>query len=763
MGGETDEAKEEEDQPLPDFDPPPDDDDEEPAQEKRPASSPRQKRCRKKKKTSSSPATTAMAARAAAAAAATTATTTATTTVTTATTTATATATTETAKDANKLPLPPPLPLRLTWLDEDTAPAVAVVVGAPDSTASAAGAGVPAAAAVVGNTQSINGQMYRTISVIRKEREEQGLIYDEGFPNVSFPSFDAIVNAVNTWHTNVTGYTVVKASKQAATSRRGCRGLVRCKRAGKYSPSEKDGSRPNKSTKKCDCPWMLWMEEAANEGRVVWVVSRMDTTAVNYAKAQDLEYVHLCHNHTFITGIERLIDPGNRSIPEAVKSYADAMQEAHLPPAKIYRNLVEKCRKLNIDVTFMKKDVANMYPSENKSLDCSECIEHLQQRKKDDDTLDYIFYTEEDGTLERIFFVLKDGKEILLQQGSDTVILFDTKHGTNQYGHKLGCFCTIDAHGKTRIIAAVFLLFEDENSFNWTFKAFEDAFGGAPKILFTDQDVAMGLAIAAIWSITIHLLCTFHIWKNFWKHIKPLFGEKKTAEWREVAKHWWKLCKNSDTTAIASFDSDWRSFVSYIEENCNPEKFDSNKRTWLEGLKDLAPKWAACYTWQHQSYGIHSTQRAEAANSAIASFCSKNSKILTITNDLEQLADTQGLESEVDKIRKTIFRDVTDKDLSPLAMFLTTGLHPWAKRLVVGQDDQKVHYQCKEVPGKVGIFWVERMVADLTCFTTKEDQKELERAIDHGVGKSSFTRHETSLSSCSCQYGKCYGGLPCRH
>ena len=55
------------------------------------------------------------------------------------------------------------------------------------------------------------------------------------------------------------------------------------------------------------------------------------------------------------------------------------------------------------------------------------------------------------------------------------------------------------------------------------------------------------------------------------------------------------------------------------------------------------------------------------------------------------------------------------------------------------------------------------MKADMVCFTTKEEQKELERAIDHGVGKSSFTWHETSLSSCSCQYEKCYGGLPCRH
>jgi hypothetical protein len=33
----------------------------------------------------------------------------------------------------------------------------------------------------------------------------------------------------------------------------------------------------------------------------------------------------------------------------------------------------------------------------------------------------------------------------------------------------------------------------------------------------------------------------------------------------------------------------------------------------------------------------------------------------------------QGLPSEVDKIRKTIFCDAMEKDLSPLAMFLTKG------------------------------------------------------------------------------------------
>jgi hypothetical protein len=34
------------------------------------------------------------------------------------------------------------------------------------------------------------------------------------------------------------------------------------------------------------------------------------------------------------------------------------------------------------------------------------------------------------------------------------------------------------------------------------------------------EDKAMGLAITAVLPSTVHLLCIFHIWKNFWKHME---------------------------------------------------------------------------------------------------------------------------------------------------------------------------------------------------------------------------------------------------
>jgi hypothetical protein len=109
------------------------------------------------------------------------------------------------------------------------------------------------------------------------------------------------------------------------------------------------------------------------------------------------------------------------------------------------------------------------------------------------------------------------------------VLLYDTKHGTNRYGHKLGCLTYIDETGKTQVLATVctsLLLHEEEDTFAWVFKAFSTAFGADPVVAFTDSDIAMAPAITLAWPGTVHLLCTFHLFKNFYEHIHPLFVQR---------------------------------------------------------------------------------------------------------------------------------------------------------------------------------------------------------------------------------------------
>ena len=54
---------------------------------------------------------------------------------------------------------------------------------------------------------------------------------------------------------------------------------------------------------------------------------------------------------------------------------------------------------------------------------------------------------------------------------------------------------------------------------------------------------------ATTWSKTLHLLCIFHLWKNFYKHIKPLFVSEQ-EKWREAAYMWWLIAKENDSPRL---------------------------------------------------------------------------------------------------------------------------------------------------------------------------------------------------------------------
>ena len=58
-----------------------------------------------------------------------------------------------------------------------------------------------------------------------------------------------------------------------------------------------------------------------------------------------------------------------------------------------------------------------------------------------------------------------------------------------------------------------------------------------------------------------------------------------------------------------------------------------------------------CYIWQNKTYGIHSTQRAEAIHSVIQRFCSKHSSIVDLVLDIDRMASNQQSKSETDLLR----------------------------------------------------------------------------------------------------------------
>ena len=194
---------------------------------------------------------------------------------------------------------------------------------------------------------------------------------------------------------------------------------------------------------------------------------------------------------------------------------------------------------------------------------------------------------------------------------------------------KLCWFTTVGASRQTIILAFTLLKYEDKAQIEWAFRCFHSTFCVAPGIIFTDGAAAIATAIARcvdIWSDCKHLLCVFHISKNFWQHIHPLF-HGAPEQWKATYNLFWRLAKVSDasfadaasphgccTTTVGGM---WADMTEIIQQDGSGSTKEA-ALTWLaEDLYAKRFQWAAVFTWSNLTFGLHSTQRSEAIHSAI--------------------------------------------------------------------------------------------------------------------------------------------------
>jgi len=109
----------------------------------------------------------------------------------------------------------------------------------------------------------------------------------------------------------------------------------------------------------------------------------------------------VCHNHALIkNNVEKMMFPGMGEISDELDTMAKHLEQAGLPPSRIYHNLVRACR-IN-DKTFNQGYIKNNYGlgELGKILDCTNLQKHLQQQFENDNDLQYDIETDCDGTPE---------------------------------------------------------------------------------------------------------------------------------------------------------------------------------------------------------------------------------------------------------------------------------------------------------------------------------------------------------------------------
>ena len=593
-----------------------------------------------------------------------------------------------------------------------------------------------------------------------------------GLPDRPFETEDDIISAVKLWASNPTtnggAFGIRKSCATKACNNHGPRRLLVCDRQGAARRDTPCDARPNQISKMCDCAWGIWIEQVA-EG---WTTVEMPKKARAFITERNLNSIAIAHNHDLLrTTAETNTNSNLRTLSPDLKDAADILWQAGRPPSEIFAFLSKLCQQNGVAVTFTSRDIYNLYAetSTDKALDCSNLIQYLQERKCTDSSLTYDYCLTKDGVLSRVFFVITGGME-LWDCLKEAVLLYDTKHGTNRYGVKLGCLTTIDHTGKTQVLAASLILHEDEESFTWVFKCFSESFQHPPVVVFTDSDPAMEKAIPLAWPEAVHLLCTFHLFKNFYENMRPLFVNRKN-EWNVAASWWWKLCKTSDSAMKEKFSGEWKKLTEYILNGATAnESVLEKKSLWLQSMGAKAARWAACYTWQNKTYGIHSTQRAEAIHSVIQSFCSKHSSIKELVLDIERMASNQHSKAETEALRRQLNAKFGPTAATlPIAAKLAEELSEYAACILRSQAGQITHYTKKRTAetdahgSSVYLVSIDDGIYDSSNFGDKStEDKSTQRAADHGILELGRPEHKTSVHECSCQFHSCFG-LPCRH
>jgi hypothetical protein len=382
-----------------------------------------------------------------------------------------------------------------------------------------------------------------------------------------------------------------------------------------------------------------------------------------------------CNHPNPKTASQKNAFSSHRGLPDDLRLIGLQLRSDGAVTSFVFKNLVSLYRaKYSEDAPFSYQDV---YHSINphgfqQALDATGFIQHLQHNK-DEEGLDFSYVNNEEGVLYLCFNVFKDAVK-LFSDGCRPV-LFDTKHGTNRYGLRLGCFTTVGRDGGTVLLATAMMAHENQESFEWAFLQFKKFFGAQPHCMFTDGDKAMAAAMKSTLPDTKHFLCIWHLSQTIIKnakgnilfvYVRVMFSElynffktivvqlyrililpqgwftgaKSGKAFMQFYGAWWELCKNSDVHFQQAFESEWAKLLNLV-----PEK--NRDSPWLRDyIYATHTKWCFAWTWSSVTLGVHSTQRCESIHSVIRMLLSNHSTLVEVIEKLEEWVRTKKMQAQ---------------------------------------------------------------------------------------------------------------------
>ncbi|WVZ52972.1 hypothetical protein U9M48_003970 [Paspalum notatum var. saurae] len=112
-------------------------------------------------------------------------------------------------------------------------------------------------------------------------------------------------------------------------------------------------------------------------------------------------------------------------------------------------------------------------------------------------------------------------------------VTFDTTHKTNLYDKPLCMFVGANHHLQCAIFGFALLGDETVKTFEWVFNAFKTCMGiEGPRVMLTDQDPAMPIALRRVFPNTIHRLCLWDVQNRFMPFLNELYARFEEEDFK---------------------------------------------------------------------------------------------------------------------------------------------------------------------------------------------------------------------------------------
>ncbi|XP_061364828.1 protein FAR1-RELATED SEQUENCE 5-like [Gastrolobium bilobum] len=202
------------------------------------------------------------------------------------------------------------------------------------------------------------------------------------------------------------------------------------------------------------------------------------------------------------------------------KSLVTKLFEEGLTSSKISKVVNAMNQEVNINYVQVNTILSGQRKN-NVGRECQGIIKHFQRKSALDGSFYFDLHLAKDGTLRSIFWA--DGRSRAAYAQFGEVLVFYVTYKTNKFKFPFAPFVGVNHHEQSILFAAALLEDETEATFTWLFEQFWTCmFDKSPIAIMTDQDKAMGKAIANIFPNARHCFCAWHIKKHVMKHSQAL-------------------------------------------------------------------------------------------------------------------------------------------------------------------------------------------------------------------------------------------------